>query len=151
MDGGLPESVVGDDHLPAHESERLEIRSIARGWLMEEAAPTSPMDQVRQAMMRRMASICTKAPDERTAVAAFRALTQAEQREQALRISAMRATQMPVQVNVDASGSGAHGVSPEAPAMFEVIQELLMQQEVIEVVSGGHVRDSRDESEDSGD
>lgn len=143
---GLPQSVdpEGDDHLKRYDSERLEIRSVARGWVMMDASEGGS-DKVRQAMLAKMAQICTKSPDERSAIAAFRAFSQAEQRQQALQIAAMRATQLPAQVSVNVGSQGAMR-QPDVPPMYEVLQDLLSQQEVQEVVSGGHLRDERQEA-----
>lgn len=143
-------SLVEDGLKPA-ESSAIEMRAVGQGWCLEDYDARGPDGNlvhvkaatVRQQLLRKVAAIASsKSTDDRTVVAAFRALTRAEQNEVALQLRRER-SELPAQVGVEIKAEVNAQVAVEVnKPVHQIIRELHARSDVREALSGGKIAES---------
>jgi hypothetical protein len=137
---GLPESLADS---PVADS--LEMRALARGWLLDEGESTA---KLRQALMLRVMQTGIQTHDESIQIAALRAISNAELKQQQIRILALQKSQLPGQVNIGVNVDSGGGSAAEAPKPYEVIQDLLQRNEIRDALVGVDPKEKTSDGED---
>lgn len=121
-------STLEVDHLPERESINLELRAINAGWILQDGASQT----FRDGLIRKAIKLGLESKDDRTVVAAFRAVSMVELKQQQL-ILMEKSLQireqnrdLPGQVDGQVFSSSA---TPERPA-HEIVQELIARKDI---------------------
>lgn len=120
------EPTVEQDHLPPRESQAIELRALREGWLLR--MPDGNQQALREQLMVKILKLAATTGDDRIAVAAFRALVQAETREKMLLLKQqeLKSKALPEQMEP---------ASIQPQPVYVIVQELLRNRDVINAIS----------------
>ena len=119
------EPTIERDDLPSEESLHLELQSLSKGWLQND----EKFAKYRDALMMKTAALALKEnADPKFLVAALRAISMAELRQQQNQIQSiglqLRRQELPAQVNVQVNNE------IQVKPLYSVVQELIARKEV---------------------